>query len=189
MIPIGFLAASGAGAKPAYELLATTALTSNASVVTFSSITGLYGNDYKHLQVRYSARNSLSAAGAGQITMRFMNVSSSDYSQSRMMLADGPRTDGLENASSMYVGQLPYNNSAPGWGVGTVDIANAFSSNYKTLKYFAGCYAYGNGSENTVAFGHGNWRSTTIVDQLSLRTDNGQFTANSRFSLYGIRGD
>jgi hypothetical protein len=72
--PLGILSAAGAGVGVAgdYELIATAFGTGSSGVISFSSIP----QEYKHLQLRYTAKNSSTAT---QMNITLNGITSGVY--------------------------------------------------------------------------------------------------------------
>lgn len=182
LIPLGVLAASGAGAiGPTYELISTTLITSATPSVTFD--TSSLASNYKHLQIRLVGRP---ASTNVNFFMRFNNDSGSNYSFHEVYsyaVAAVQSGSGL-NVTSM---KATYSDSAvsTSYGAGIIDILDAFStSKNKTIRGFVGAM-----QDKFVALRSGLWNNTASINSILLYSEGGvNIAAGSRFSLYGIRG-
>ena len=190
-LPLGILALAGVtGGGPAFDLLETTTLGSTTSSVTFSGL-GSY-SDYKHLQVRIIARNSLSAIGAAALKVDFNQVTSTSYSEHRLYAppfsGSTPRSAATADATSINFGTIPYNNSEAGaFGVSILDIYDfSQTTKYKTTRALSGLEA-DLGAEDRLQLASGSLRSTAAITEMKFTTDNGSFVANTRISIYGVK--
>jgi hypothetical protein len=182
MIPLGILAAAGAGGET-FELINTTTLLSNQSSVTFN-VSALSGT-YKHLQLRVAARDT-QAIGQTAELITFNGDTSANYSMHRVISSGGglsvypstsanyiltPAISGASSTSSAY-------------GAFILDIVDAFSSSkYKSTRAIGG----NTGTNNEIAINSGSWRNTAPITSITITSSN-LLTAYSRFSLYGVRG-
>lgn len=187
LIPMGFLAASGAGAAPAYELIESTVLGSNTTSITFNT-SGL-GVTYKHLQLRIVANTTGTSGNNSLLGLRFNSDTGSNY---RVHYLRG-YTAGIQSAAfnidtRAYVGLTGTNfNSSSAFGSSIIDIADAFSTTKnKTIKSLTGVHAYS--SPHYIGLYSGLWLSTAAITSINISTYDPSFTTNSRFSLYGIKG-
>jgi hypothetical protein len=186
LIPLGFWAASGAGSTGStFELISTTILGS-ANTISFTSIP----SGYKHLQIRAAART---AAGQvpDQIGVRLNNDTTAGNHGWHYLNGNGSSVTsgaGVSNETvvrcQMITGASAVTNN---FGVVVIDILDAFStSKNKTIRSLGG---YADSSAGNIGLSSGFYLSTnavTRVDLIGLFSAN--FIANSRFSLYGIKG-
>lgn len=189
LIPMGILAASGAGAAPAYELISTVTADGSSSTITFSSIP----NTYKSLQLRYVAKCSPTNQFSVMGFLRFNNDSGSNYWWHSVL---GTGSVGADQPGSTQ------NRIVPGYiaasystmtGVVTpaiIDITDYASANKnKTVRVLTG---HASGGQDRMQATSGVWINTSAISTLSLVLDQGNGAANylstSRFSLYGLKG-
>lgn len=181
-IPLGILAVAGAGGGagvPAYELIETVVMPSNASSVTISSIP----STYKHLQVRTVAWNA--ATSSGLMRMWMNGDTGTNYSAHRLQgNSSTVNSNEYLNNPFTYVGYYGGSNQA-GAAPSIIDILDyTNTSKNKTIKAFTGI-----GNQNEVALFSGLWMNTSAITSLTFKDNNNyQFNAGSRFSLYGIKG-
>jgi hypothetical protein len=188
LIPLGFLAGSGGGVDTDYELIETSVVSgSSTSTITFSGL-GTYSTTYKHLQIRYAARSSVSATWDSGV-LRFNSDTGNNYaihglggtgSGSPYSEAGATRASILLAAGGL-AGNLLTTNSFTG---SVIDILDPYSTTKnKTTRELSGA----TGSEFRVRLGSGLWMNTASVTTIAL-TCSANWLAGSRFSLYGIRG-
>lgn len=174
LIPLGILAASGAGGGGSYESIAS--YTVSNSTVSFTSIP----STYQHLQVRMI----FDSAGSG-LTTNFNSDSGSNYSNHRLY-GDGTSAlaTGLANATQAVVSLYGGGYLSGTYGVAILDIHDyASTTKYKTVRSFYGYDSNGNGGER-ITLGSGLWRNTNAITGISFTGAN--FTGT--VSLYGIKG-
>jgi hypothetical protein len=176
--------AAGGGGSPAFDLLETTILASDASSVTFSGL-GAY-SDYKHLQIRYVARG----AGAGYNNALFAQLNDITNSQYvyHGLFANGSGTGNLSSNSSdaMLLTTIPYTDAAANtYSPGTIDILD-FNSSQKntTLRTFSGRAEAG---EYNVSLAGGLLINASAVTKIKLYATGANLKTGTRFSIYGVK--
>lgn len=175
-----------AGASSSYELISTTTLSGYAGSVTFSSIP----STYKHLELRMSARNT-TGNDFKTIGLRF-NGDTGGNSYSGHRLYSNPTI-----SANSYAGGLSYmplqiagNSQGNGsiYGGNIIQILDYANTNKNTTAKTFSWSTYGNGS-SYVSLYSGGWANNSAVNSITiLDTSSDSFFANSRFSLYGIKG-
>jgi len=126
LIPIGFL--GGGAPAGSYELITTTILGSSTSSVTLSSIP----STYKHLEVRYTARQS----GSGNLNYMFYSVNgvTSGIYGTHYLLGQGSSVisnASLANGSFFDINVLPSSLTA-------FNSCSGFNGIF--LSWFSGCF-------------------------------------------------
>lgn len=185
LIPLGFWAASGGGGGAgAFDLLETTTLASSAASVTFSGLDAY--SDYKHLQIRAVTR----ADNASETNLSFMKWNGGDLTFGHELFGySGSVSSGdAEIGGEIYAFTHPCANAPSNtYGAAIIDILDfASTSKNKTFRSLAG--------QNDSTFprvqlvsGFLNSTSALTTVQFVPRGD-GNYVANTRFSLYGIKG-
>lgn len=170
----------------AYDSLATVTVgATSVSTIEFSGIPG----GYRHLQIRYIARNSNTGYVTGGSTyMRFNGDTSENYSFHSLRGTGGAASSVGQSSSGNSVMYI-HGNTGSGssntviYGSAIIDILNYSSSNKnKTIRAL--------GAEQTNSGGFmdldsGAYYSTNPVT--SIQISNGPFVTNSSFALYGIK--
>ena len=178
--------AAAAGGAGAYDLLETQVLTSNASSVTFTGL-GSY-SDYKHLQIRAVTRNARTVGGHERILLRFNSDTGNNYATHRLR-GTGSGVSSLANSSTnkIYAGYSPRESSGSEFSANVIDILDFSSTNKNTtVRALAG---FDSPSGNYIGLFSGLWNDTSAVTSITFTDDGGDdFQANTRFSLYGIKG-
>jgi hypothetical protein len=185
VIPLGILAAAGAGAVAAvgsYDLLATEILTTSQSSVTFSSL-GDYAADYQHLQVRMAIRGA-GAYGSLRAQVTF-NSNTTGYS-SHGLIGTGSSVVSEAYTSEAFgrLGRVIGNSGTSNSFAGLVtDVLDPFESTKNTTIRTLN----GNTGYNQIQLYSTLWNNTAAVTSMAITPEAGNWIAGSRFSLYGIR--
>jgi hypothetical protein len=168
-----------------YELIATAFGTGSSAVIEFNSIP----QDYKHLQIRFTAKNT-GTATTNNVQLRMNGISSGVYIRHNIS-GNGTTvasSAGATSAAGIVLINLSSNSTvANGFGVGVIDILDYTSTTKnKTIKALCGMAD----AINRIYLHSGAYFQTTAVSSLTLVADagTGNFTSASRFSLYGIKG-
>lgn len=186
-IPLGILAASGAGAAPAYELIQTTILSSSASSVVFSNLNTLAA-DYKHLQVRVSVRST----DGNTLRLRFNNDSGSNYTQHAFQ-ATGSSVSASQSTSTDRIRAVfpaaNTGNDSNVFAVGIIDILDFSNVSKKTtVKTLNGNWEEQN-FNSILNFTSGLWNNTAAITTMTFTIESGNLDTRSRLSLYGVRAN
>jgi len=179
---LGFWAAAGAAAGPTdYELISTTLVGTATSLVSFTSIP----QTYKHLQIRITARSSLSSS-YDNLSYYFNSDTGSNYSTHALygtgssVVSNSFTTNVRAYWPSLLVANTNVSNNFSG---GVIDILDyASSSKNKTTRTLMG-----DASPGFVALISSRWGSSSAITRIDFETS-ANIMANSRFSLFGIKG-
>jgi hypothetical protein len=189
---LGIFSAAGAGGVQGdYELIETVILASTSTSITFSSL-ATYASTYKHLQIRSTAKSSLSNLDltSGNIRMRFNGDTGNNYAIHKLF-GNGSTASSIASTSrSSTVGGLMYSNAtANAFGAGVCDILDAYSTTKnKTTRLLASSFL-GSSANTFIQLVSGVHLSTSAISSIELAPeDGGNIAIGSRFSLYGIRG-
>jgi hypothetical protein len=171
--------------------IATITLNVAASTVTFSSIP----QDYTHLQIRASYQTSRGTYPLDKIFIRFNSDTALNYS-THVVQGDGASaTSSSENTDKITDRDMSSTTAASGglvFGTLIMDILDYANTNkYKTVRSISGFDTNGtvSGYGGRVGLFSGNWRSTSAITSITFTVDNAaNYSANSKFSLYGIKG-
>jgi hypothetical protein len=173
-IPLGILAAAGGAPAGAYELISTQVLASSAASVTFSSIP----QDYKHLQIRISARVTTDDYVA---KLNFNSDTGANYAFHRL-IGNGSSVASSASASQAFIWTAIYRSVANQFTAEVIDILDYSSANKNTTTRHLGGLA-----TDQVQLNSGLWNNTAAVTAINL-SGYSDWVTGSRFSLYGIRG-
>jgi len=186
LLPLGILASAGGAAPADYELITTTVLSSSAASVTFSGL-GTSAAAYKHLQIRYVARDNRGISGPNNVSARLNTDTGSNYSHHRLY-GDGASVSSFASTSqtSFLAGAISSNSdTANAFGAAVLDLLDFSStSKNKTIRLLAGVSSTG----SAVQMSSGAWYSTAAVTEIQFNATSGSFVSGSRFSIYGLKG-
>ena len=156
---------------PTYLALATTTLSSSASSVTFSSISG----SYRDLVL---VANGTTAASNGYVVLQFNGDTGSNYSNVFMTGFGSSTTESIASTDAYIKRALMGNNQSNIiWQL----LDYGATDKHKTVLSRSGS----NGSTN-VAAAFGRWANTAAVTSIAISSEFSTFSSGSTFSLYGI---
>jgi hypothetical protein len=168
----------------AYDSLATVTVPSGGlASITFAGIP----NTYKHLQIRWLARDNF-GSDASDLNMRFNSDSGSNYSW-HQLVGDGSTAAAYASTSqtSMRAGFVTGSTAGANIFAATVldllDYTN--TSKNKTVRNIAG---FDRNATGSIGLQSGLWMNTSAITQIVLSPRVGTiFSEYTQFSLYGVR--
>lgn len=170
-----------------YDSLATiTVGSSGAASIDFAGISA----GYKHLQIRWIARNSTNDVDGACENMRiqFNGITAANYPY-HLLEGNGSSASAGANTSetSFFSARFPMSNAtANAFGAGIIDVVDYSSTNkYKTLRHLGG--GDKNGSGYVGLYSGVATNSTSAISAIRLFPQLGSFAQYSQFALYGIR--
>jgi hypothetical protein len=167
-----------------FELIESVFVASNTASVIFNNL-NQYATEYKHLQIRYSMKNSDSLDNG--IYSRFNSDSGANYAW-HALAANGSATFSAAspNSSNLLAGlSSSSSNSTSIFSSGVIDLLDAFSlTKNKTLRVVSG--VSGN-AQTRIDLHSGFWNNLTSLSSWTIFPAANSMIAGSRFSLYGIR--
>lgn len=171
-----------------YESIATVNVTSNVTSVSFSSIP----STFKHLQIRYIARDNAGTAGADDMYIVFNSGASASYSWHRLN-GNGSSVNAGAGTSTTQVniseaGVSRGGNTSGIFSVGVIDILDYQNTNKNSTT--RALYGYDTNGSGIVGLGSGLWYgSTNAITDITFTIESARsFTQYSSFALYGIKG-
>jgi hypothetical protein len=177
-VSIGIIDSGGAGGGSSFESISTVTANGSSAVLSFTSIS----SSYKHLQIRGIANDAFRS----NLRMTFNSDSGANYAF-HMLYGNGSAAQavGTSGANYMdYVGKAESTSST--YGASIIDIIDyASTTKNKTVRTFFG-YDFNGGG--WAALTSGLWTSTAAITSITITNPNGNYTAGSTFSLYGIKG-
>lgn len=183
LIPLGILSASAGSSvepAPAMELIATAFGTGASGTITFSSIP----QDYKHLQVRYVAKNT----GNSRVQNITMNgVTSAVYAKHTLAGFSTNLNSGSDVSSTaiIFASSITTSTTTNAVGAGIIDILDyASTTKNKTVRTLNGM----SDSESYINLSSGLYAQTTAISSITFTTAANNFSALTRYSIYGIKG-
>jgi hypothetical protein len=187
---LGIIASSGgAAAVPSsYESIATATGTGLSTTITFSSIP----STYKHLQLRWNARDVFSAVNTPiNFALVINGDTGTNYAHHELI---------GNSTSASAANNIGYNNGffrnaavagtgvANMMGVGIADFIDyASTTKYKTIRAFTG-YDTNNTITDNIELQSNLWTSTSAMTSFTLTSNGTAFSTDSTFALYGIKG-
>lgn len=183
LIPLGFLGAGAAGND--FELINSQFLASNTASVTFNSIPATY----KSLRLHISARGTV-ASNSDNLAFTVNGDSGSNYNTHSAFAYDNTFSSANSvSVGSMYLPSQLVAASAPAnvYTSIVMDIVDYANTNkYKVFRSVLGAApgAFLNPVSSIVS---NEWMSASAITSITFGSS-GLIAANSRFSLYGIRG-
>lgn len=188
-----FLAGNPKVVFPSYESIATVTVGSGgSSTITFSSIP----STFRHLQIRYTARNVGTSQFSNLLSAQFNSDTTSGNYYRRHRL--GGRGDNVvysdSNSGDAYAdcGLVAGGGTSSGiFDPGIIDILDYTSVNKnKTIRALSGLAGQSTDSQNDVIFFSSLYFPSTkvAIDRIDLTTSS-NFAQYSHFALYGIKGE
>lgn len=165
-----------------FESIATLTATGSTMSVTFSNIP----SSYKHLQIRVLERN-VASGNSDSNFLRFNGDTGSNYSR-HYLYGDGSAagSSGIASRTSILT-TLFCSDSTSIPTVSIIDIHDyASTTKNKTIRSFGG---YDKNGSGYITLSSGVWLSTSAVTSITLLKEAVNYTADSVFALYGIKGD
>lgn len=188
LIPLGILAASGAGGGGSYESIASATGTGSAGNIVFNSIP----STYSALQIRAIARDTYNDGSSIllDLQMQFNGDTGSNYTK-HLLTGNGSSASASGGASrtTMEIAALPSATATSSMMSGMVlDIQDyASTSKYKTVRSFSGMDGNAANTQYVVTLRSSLWMSTSAVTSITLIPATA-FTTSTTFALYGIKG-
>lgn len=185
---LGTFSQGAAGGGGAFESIATATGTGSSGTITFSSIP----STFQHLQIRCISRNSATGTGSGDVLLRFNSDTGSNYAYHNLR-GNGSvaSAGGSASQTSIRMDNFSTNNGETSNIItaAIIDILDyASTSKYKTVRAFTGNDNNGN-STAILRLNSGLWMSTSAISTITLTLNlANNFTTQSTFALYGIKG-
>jgi hypothetical protein len=166
----------------AYDSLATVTVPSGGlASITFAGIP----SGYKHLQVRYIARDTFAATY--DVTKLELNGATTGYSWHELS-GNGSTASAGAGSSASYIraGRISYaNDTANTFAAGILDILDySNTSKYKTTRLLNGVDTNGAG---VALLGSGLYQSTNAVTSITFTSLGTAYAQYSSFALYGVK--
>lgn len=183
LIPMGILASSG-GVAGAYELI-TSATVSGSS--TYEVIFNSVPQNYKHLQLRAIVSAS-AGSGFSNLALEFNSTGGTSYNR-HMLTADGSAvTSAYTGGVQESVVGLNVGNNSSIFGAYVVDILD-YTSTIKNTTVKSQFGTYNASGNKSIGLWSSLFTNTSAITRiLCHQQDGAPYQANTRFSLYGIKG-
>lgn len=187
---VALLDAGAGGGGGSFESIATAVGTGSSATITFSSIPSTYTS----LQIRMLSKNTRSVdSNNGTNRLQFNGDSGANYVY-HQLIGDGSAASaaGATGLNFAVIGQSPGSgdSNTNTMGVTIIDIHNYTSTTQnKTVRSFNGVdQNVASTSKCTLRLQSSLWLNTAAITSISLIHPDGNWTTNSVFSLYGIKG-
>jgi hypothetical protein len=166
-----------------YELVESVFLAATTPSVTFSNL-NQYATEYKHLQIRATARTSRAEINDA-IFIRINGDTGSNYAR-HQLFGNGSTVSSIAAASETSTGNIGITGNtatANVFGSAVLDFIDAYSSTKNTtIRNLSGVPV----NFNQAMFSSGLYNNTASITSITLFPI-ASFVSGSRFSLYGIR--
>ena len=176
---------TGGGAANSYESIQTVTVGGGgAASASFTSIPATY----KHLQIRFIARDDKAGQDNNFFKIAFNSDSGSNYVRHNLLGNGSTASADVGTSTSAMVGYSITSATAAAsmFGAGIVDILDyANTSKYKTVRSLAGFDLNGSGK---VALNSGLWMNTAAITQIDFTGYTANLAQYSHIALYGIEG-
>lgn len=167
-------AGGGAGS---YESIATATGTGSSGTITFSSIP----STYRHLQLRINSKNTT----GDNLELQFNSDTGANYVR-HFLRGNGSSVTAFAQTAQNQIEFMGSGSGTPNPAVLIIDIQDYTSTTQnKTVRNFSGQDENGSG---TLVLSSGLWLNTNAVTSITFKVSSGNFTTDSNFSLYGIKG-
>lgn len=165
-----------------YESIATTLLTGTVATVTLDSIP----QNYKHLQIRYIARNNRNSDFNGHGTLK---VNGSYGARFHSLVGTNSGVIAYSGVPDIGTGyQLVVSgNLNSTFATGVIDILDYANTNKNKVLRITGGVNSGNNGYSMIN-SHLINSTSAITSVTFLATDNSSYLAGSHFAIYGIKG-
>jgi hypothetical protein len=186
---LGTLSSGVAASTSSFESIASATGTGSSGTITFGSIPSTYAS----LQIRMISKVDAYNANANINTrLTFNNDTSSTYyfhwlEGNGSAASAGANSNNFINIRSSVMDTADSNTNSMACAI--IDIHDyASTTKNKTVRYFSGNDKNISNTAYRVTLGSGLWSTTSAVSTITLVNEVGNFSTNSQFALYGIKG-
>ena len=188
---LGTLSSGVAASTSSYESIASATGTGSSGTITFTSIPSTYAS----LQIRFIAKASPTTVSTRDIQIQFNSDTGNNYARHNLY-GDGSSVTalGVDTSISNFISiQGSACNSdaslANMVGAGIIDIHNyAVTTQNKTVRAINGIDANLSNTNFQIKLTSGLWTQTSAINSITLALSSGNFTTQTQFALYGIKG-
>jgi hypothetical protein len=174
-----------------FELIETAILNENQASVIFNNL-GQYSSTYRHLQIRLSARGNRATYSQDSLRIYLNGDTNLSNYTAHEFRGDGTIVTSFGEVSQNYTVSVDGSQSPTNaFGAGVVDILDAYSTTKnKSIRSFSGhaSPAAGGATGSRVTLNSALWSNTASITSVRFDSLDSTIIANSRFSIYGIRG-
>jgi hypothetical protein len=162
-----------------YEKIATTTLSSNASDITFTTISGVYTD----LILVFTGLTTHTSGVSSELRFQYNSDTGSNYSMTRLIGTFGESIGARDNnQTNLALGTIANNNGSNNNGnlvAHIFDYAN--TTTYKTT------LGRGASANDWVSLGAATWRSTSAITSIKIFFNTYNILSGSMATLYGIK--
>lgn len=163
-----------------YESISTVTLTGSQASIQFSSIP----STYKHLQIRGVGATVVGSTGNSNVYFYANSDTTAGNYYTHYLYGTGAAAGATSAASSVISFETSNSSTYPAGVV--LDILDYADTNkYKTGRALSGMDFNGSG---LIALTSTLWKNTAAISSITLTAQDGNWAANSKFALYGIKG-
>ena len=185
----GTFSSGVAASTSSYESIATFTAAGGETTFNFTSIP----STYKHLQIRWMARDTISTAGDNGIQLQCNGLGGTNYAY-HSLKGNGTAVSAAGTASTAFM-QTPYGDTPSSTGatnmfaVGILDLIDyASTSKYKTFRIISGSNINTADTTYGISLTSGLVMTTNAITSILIYASGSAFAANTSFALYGIKG-
>ena len=174
--------AAGAGAAGNFDLLETTTLGTATASVTFDNLDSY--SAYKHLQIRAVSRTNRGGATGDYLKINFnSNTNSADYNGHFIQgTGSAVQSSNFDNSFILVNRATGSTAATDAFGATVLDVLDFSSTSKNTTIRALG------GTDDNITLASGVFLVTDAIPSVTVTAGNGSLQANSRFSIYGIKG-
>lgn len=169
-----------------FDSIASASGTGSSGQIAFSSIP----QTYKHLQLRFSTRSTANNSGEGMFFFLNNTYTSpfNQYSYHLLTSTGSSATAGVSASTARLQSSQCANASMPAnvYDFHIIDILDYTNANKKPVIRWA--YGWDTITSGNIVLESGAFNINGALTQFNISTYVGNFTADSKFSLYGIKG-
>lgn len=180
---LGTIGSSVQKISGAFESIATATGTGSSPSITFSSIP----STYQHLQIRSLSKATTVGSTYAFYNLQFNSDTGSNYVR-HALIGNGTTVTSTSSTgqTAIRAGGNTQASSTSIFAVTIIDILDYANTNkYKTVRTAWGSELNGSGEIN---FRSGLWLNTSAVTSITLTASANNFSSDSTFALYGIKG-
>ena len=188
-VSVGIMDGAGGAAGGSFESIATLTASGGEANLTFNSIP----STYKHLQIRYIAKDAYTSGSAlfSLASMQLNATGGTSYAD-HYLTGDGTSVNVGGNVSTAAIGTVygsTYGPATNTYAAGIINIHDyASSTKNKTVRGMTGANFNNTDTAFGITLGSGLFMSTSAITSIKFLPAVTSFGAGSTFSLYGIKG-
>ena len=155
--------------------IATTAGTGSSGTISFTSIP----STYSHLQIRMVSRGTTDNVAY----YRFNGDTGANYADHNLY-GNGTSVSAFNDVSNTRMGHIRQSDDASYIGAAIIDVLDYTNTNkYKVARTISGNSL---GASGIILANSGLWMNTNAITSITIFSDGGSFSTNSKFALYGV---